>query len=51
MRYRTYKTTMGQKFRMRVCEDEKHERRLLNALIIGTPILVCWIFAIVAGMV
>lgn len=28
MYYRTYKTTMGRKYRMRITEDEKAEREL-----------------------
>lgn len=49
--YRTFKTTMGHKVRMRMSEQEIRERRILTWLICTSPFLVCWLFAIVAGMV
>ena len=49
--YRTFKTTMGHKVRMRMSEQEIRERRILTGLICTSPFLVCWLVAIVAGMV
>ena len=49
--YRTFKTTMGHKVRMRMSEQEIRERRILTALIICSPFLMCWLFAIAARMV
>ena len=48
--YRTYKTTMGQKYRMRVPEDEKHERRLFHAVLILFPALTVVLFDWAAGV-
>ena len=49
--YRTFKTTMGHKVRMKMSRQEIRERRILTALIICSPFLMCWLFAIAARMV
>lgn len=49
--YRTFKTTMGHKVRMKMSRQEIVERRILTALIICSPFLMCWLFAIAARMV
>jgi len=49
--YRTFKTTMGHKVRMKMSRQEIVERRILMALIICSPFLMCWLFAIAARMV
>lgn len=51
MNYKTYKTSMGRKYRMRLCEDEKRDLFLLRALIALVPFGMCWLFAATAGMV
>lgn len=35
--YRVMKTTMGRKYRVRICEDEIAERLLFRALIVALP--------------
>lgn len=50
-KYRTYKTTMGRKIRVRMSREEIRERRILAALIVCSPFLMCWLFAAAAGMV
>ena len=37
MRYKTIKTTMGRKYRMRISEDERAERALYNLTIVFLP--------------
>lgn len=49
--YRTFKTTMGHKIRVRMSEQEIKERRILNVLIWTTPFVLCWVLAFAAGMV
>jgi hypothetical protein len=49
--YRTFKTTMGHKIRVRMTEQEIIERDLLRALIVVVPFAMCWLFAWAAGMV
>ena len=49
--YKTFKTTMGHKVRMRMTRQEIIERRILTALIVLSPFAVCWLFAAVARMV
>ena len=39
MMYRTYKTTMGRKYRMRICEDEAAERDLFRLAVVLAPFL------------
>lgn len=50
MNYKVYKTTLGVKYRMRVPEDEKHERRLFHAVLILVPALTVVLFAWAAGV-
>ena len=49
--YRTFKTTLGHKIRVRMTRQEIIERRILTALIVVSPFAVCWLFAIAARMV
>ena len=49
--YRTFKTTMGHKIRVKMTSQEIRERKILRALIIVTPFAMCWIFAFAAGMI
>ena len=51
MNYRTYKTTMGHKYKMRVCEDEVLERQLFHAVLVASPLLAVIAFAVAAGMI
>ena len=39
MRYKTLKTTMGRKYRVRMSEDEVAERDLFRLAVIGLPFL------------
>ena len=50
-RYRTFKTTMGRKIRVRMSLEEVRERRILAAMICVSPFVMCWLFAAFAGMV
>ena len=45
------KTTMGRKMYVRVSRQEIVERRVLTALIVVSPFLMCWLFALAARMV
>ena len=49
--YRTEKTTMGHKIRVKMSRQEIIERRILAALICTSPFIMCWLFAAAAGMV
>ena len=49
--YRMEKTTMGRKIYIRMSRQEIVERRILTALIVLSPFLMCWLFAIAARMV
>ena len=49
--YRTEKTTMGHKILVKMTRQEIIERRILTALIVCSPFLMCWLFAAAAGMV
>ena len=51
MKYRTYKTTMGHKYRMRICEDEQHERDLFHVALVLFPLITVFGFAAAAGMI
>ena len=37
MKYKTYRTTMGRKYRMRLCEDEIAERTLFRITVVALP--------------
>ena len=39
MKYRTFKTTMGRKYRVRMTEDEIAERELFNITLVLVPFL------------
>ena len=49
--YRTFKTTMGHKVRVKMSAQEIRERRILTAMICVSPFALCWLFAAFAGMV
>ena len=49
--YRRYKTTLGHRYVMRMCEDEIHERRLFHAALILAPLVMVFAFALAAGMI
>lgn len=49
--YRVFKTTTGEKFRMRVSEDEKFERQLFHVALILVPLVTVFGFAAAAGMI
>lgn len=49
--YRTFKTTMGRKFRVKMTEQEIIERDLFRMMLIVVPFAMCWAFAWAAGMV
>ena len=49
--YKRYKTTMGRKYYMRMCEDEKHDRRLFRAALVVSPLIAVFGFAAAAGMI
>ena len=50
-RYRTYKTTMGRRIRVRMTEEEIAARWIYGVVIAATPFAMCWLFALVARMV
>lgn len=50
-KYRTFKTTMGRKIRVRMTRQEIIERKILTALIVLSPFAACWLFAAFARMV
>lgn len=39
MRYRTFRTTMGRKYRVRMTEDEVAEQELFNIILVLVPFL------------
>ena len=49
--YRTFRTTLGHKVRMKMSREEIRERRILAAMIWISPFFICWLFATVAGAV
>lgn len=49
--YRTFKTTMGHKVRVRMSQQEIRERKILTALIVISPFAMCWLFAAFARMI
>ena len=51
MYYRTYKTTMGRKYTVRVCEDERHERRLFHAAVVFLPLAAVLGYAAAWGLI
>ena len=51
MEYKTYKTTLGHKYVMRVCEDEIHEKRLFMLALVASPLLAVIAFSIAAGLI
>ena len=51
MRYKSYKTTMGHRYNMRLCEDEVAERFAFRAVMIFLPLLAIFTMAKVAGLI
>lgn len=51
MRYKSYKTTMGHKYSMRLCEDEVAERFAFRAVMVFLPLLTIVTMAKVAGLI
>ncbi|MBQ1790292.1 MAG: hypothetical protein II008_08950, partial [Oscillospiraceae bacterium] len=49
--YKTFKTFMGHKIRMRMSQQEVRERRILTVLIWTSPFVACWLFALFARMI
>ena len=49
-KYRTYKTTMGHKIRVKMSRQEIIERRIFHGLMILMPIGLCWLCAWAGGM-
>jgi hypothetical protein len=39
MKYRTFRTTMGRKYRVRMTDDELAERELFNIILVLVPFL------------
>lgn len=50
-RYRTFKTTMGHKVRVRMTKAEIRERRLMILTITVMPFASVWLLAAAAGMI
>ena len=48
---RTFKTTLGHRYTMRVCEDEVQERQLFHAVLVLLPTLAVILFAAAAGVI
>ena len=51
MNYKCYKTTMGHRYNMRICEDEARERMLFRVTLLFSPLLMVLAFAIAAGVI
>ena len=51
MNYKRDKTTLGHKYKMRLCEDEVQERWLFRAVLVFSPLLTVIAFAAAAGMI
>ena len=49
-KYRTYKTTLGHKIRVKMSRQEIIERRIFHGLMILMPIGLCWLCAWAGGM-
>ena len=49
--YRTFKTTLGHRVRVRMSRQEIVERRILMGAIAVTPFVMCWLFAAFARMI
>lgn len=49
--YKTFKTTLGHKVRVRMSRQEIIERRILTTLIVVSPFAMCWLFAAFARMI
>ena len=49
--YKTYKTTLGHKYTMRICEDELRERRIFRAVLVLSPLVMVFGFALAAGVI
>ena len=49
-KYRTYKTTLGHKIRVKMSRQEIIERRIFHGLLVAMPIGLCWLCAWAGGM-
>ena len=49
-KYRTYKTTMGHRIRVKMSRQEIIERRIFHGLMVAMPIGLCWLCAWAGGM-
>ena len=49
-KYRTYKTTLGHRIRVKMSRQEIIERRIFHGLMILMPIGMCWLCAWAGGM-
>lgn len=49
--YRTVKTAMGRKFRVKMEEEEIRERSILQAMVVLAPAVMVVLFAWAAGMI
>ena len=49
--YRTFKTSLGHKIRVKMTEQEIYERDLFRMMLIVVPFAMIWAFAWAAGMV
>ena len=50
-RYKRYKTTLGHRYTMRMCEDEIQEKMILRAAIVLAPLVAVVGFAMALGMI
>lgn len=50
-RYRRYKTTLGHRYTMRMCEDEIQEKRIFRAVVVLAPLVAVVAFAMALGMI
>lgn len=49
--YRTFKTSMGHKIRVKMSPAEIRERKIFTALVVLSPFAMCWLFAAFARMI
>ena len=50
MKYKTVKTTLGHKFRVRMDDDEILEQTIYRIVVACTPLVMITVFALAAGM-
>ena len=49
--YKVIKTTMGRRFWVKMDEDEIRERKIYRAVVVMTPLVMIFSFALAAGMI